>query len=274
MADYRVLDIETVTDRSVWTPPAPKWVLAPRGEMVAGEEGLEPAPTGVLPDDPFPPPQAHRVVAVSWCDLTSTDDAFYLFEGVYSYCNWGGPSLYHQDLNERRLISAFSEAQDGDNATLVSWNGRSFDLPVLNLRALKHKIPFPWYYEERDVRYRYTEAGHCDLMDMLGDYGAARNMKLGDVCRLIGLPGKVGDVRGGSVADIVAQGEDLANMDKVKRYCAQDTLQTALLFIRTRFHKGMINHAQHDAALDSFAKSEQVNDLLPDMNWERLKVNT
>jgi hypothetical protein len=274
MADYRVVDIETVVDRSVWTPPAPKWVLAPRGELVAGPDGdLVPCPAGLLPDDLFAPPQAHRVVAVSWCDLTSTDNAFYLFEGVYSYCNWGGPSLYHVDLNERRLIAAFAEAQEGDTAQLVSWNGRGFDLPVLNLRALKHKIPFPWYYEERDVRYRYTEAGHCDLMDMLGDYGAARNMKLGDVCKLIGLPGKVGDVRGGSVAEIVAQGDVLANMDRVKRYCAQDALQTALLFVRTRYHKGMINGEQHDAAVESFAKSDLVNDLLPGLYWDGLKAS-
>lgn len=272
MADYRVVDIETVVDRSVWTPPAPKWVLAPRGEFTAGPEGFAPVPAGLLPDDPFPPPQAQRVVAVAWCDLTSEDNAYYQLEGVYSFCVWNTASALEADRAEKGLVLAFAEAEDGDTAQLVTWNGRGFDLPVLNLRALKHKIPMGWYYKERDFRYRFNDAYHCDLMDYLGDYGAARNMKLDDVCHLIGLPGKQGEVVGHSVADLVAKGDVLANMNTIKRYCAQDAIQTALIFVRSRFHKGMINHKEHDAAVVSFEKNDTVNDLFPSMNWDNLKV--
>lgn len=272
MADYRVVDIETVVDRSVWTPPAPRWVLAPRGELVAGPDGLQPCSAGLLPDDPFPPPQAHRVVAVAWCDLVSTDTAYYQLEGVYSFCLWNTESQQKADAAEHGLVLAFAEAEDGDNAQLVTWNGRGFDLPVLNLRALKHKIPMGWYYKERDFRYRYNDAYHCDLMDYLGDYGAARNMKLNDVCHLVGLPGKIAEVTGESVASVVAKGDILDNMNAIKRYCAQDAVQTALLFVRSRFHKGMINHKEHDAAVDSFSKSDFVNDLFPSMPWPSLMV--
>lgn len=259
MADYRVLDIETVPDLTVWTP-TPKWNLVPQGDGM-----------GLTSDQPFPPPHAQRVVAVAWCDLYSDDSNFYHLEGVRSYCNWG-ETPEEMDDSERRLVLAFSEAQEDDKAQLVTWNGRGFDLPVLNMRALKHKIPWGWYYADTDYRYRFSEAGHCDLMDYLGDYGAARNAKLGDICRLIGLPGKVGEVTGGQVADVVAKGSDLANMERVKNYCAQDAVQTALLFLRSRYHKGVIDAAHHDAALDSFAADPRVGDLFPGMPWRALKV--
>lgn len=272
MADYRVVDIETVPDRMVWTPPNPRWVLAPRGEMLAGPEGLEPCLPGLLPDDPFPPPQAHRVVAVAWCDLTADDGKFYHLEGVRSYCTWSAENLAMADLAERGLVLAFAEAEDGDRAQLVSWNGRGFDLPVLNMRALKHKIPMPWYYQEDGMRYRFSDGGHCDLMDYLGDYGAGRNMKLGDVCKLIGLPGKTGEVTGEGVAHLVARGDDEVAMAKIRRYCARDAIQTAVVFVRSRFHKGMISADEHDAAVASFAESDQVASYLPEVDWPTLMV--
>jgi hypothetical protein len=34
----------------------------------------------------------------------------------------------------------------GIDVTLVSWNGRGFDLPVIVARCLRHGLAFPWYY--------------------------------------------------------------------------------------------------------------------------------
>lgn len=271
MADYRVLDIETVPDHEVWTPPAPKWHLAPRGEFQAGEDGYMLAPAGVTPDDPFPPPQAHRIVAISWCDLSSGDSDYYQFDGCKSFASWSKDRTKSDGL-EADLIALFTDAEENDVAQLVTWNGRSFDLPVINLRALKHKISMGWYYKEDGMRYRYSDGGHCDLMDYLGDYGAGRNMKLGDVCRLIGLPGKTGEVKGSGVGDIVAAGDDQISMEKVKRYCLSDSLQTALVFVRSRFHKGMINAKEHDAAVASFAAAAEVTNILTGVNWDSLMV--
>lgn len=272
MADYRVVDIETVPDFTVWTPPAPRynWTRPVQSlEDMRFQGVLQPE---LVADEPFPPPQAHRVVAVAWVDMTSKDNAYYQFEGLRSYCLWRTDSEYEKDVAEAGLVRAFAEAQDDDHAQLVSWNGRGFDLPVLNMRAMKHKIAMPWYYQEKDVRYRYTDAGHCDLMDFLGDYGAGRNMKLGDVARLIGLPGKIGDVAGNGVAKLVAEGDDVKTMNRVRRYCAQDAVQTAIIFVRSRYHKGMIEAKEHDAAIDSFAAAEQVVTLFPEFDFKILKV--
>src|SRR5215831_5497155 len=263
MADYRVLDIETVPDHEVWTPPPPKFDLVPRGEFLTNAEGLMPAVPGLLPSDPFPPPQACRIVAISWVDLVSGDSDYYQFDGCHSYALWG-PAARGEADREAQLIRLFTEAEEGDVAQLVTWNGRSFDLPVINFRALKHKISMGWYYKEDGMRYRFSDGGHCDLMDYLGDYGAARNMKLHDVCRLIGLPGKTGEVKGGDVAEIVAAGANDVAMEKVRRYCLSDSLQTALLFVRTRFHKGMISAAECNAAIESFEEAPEVATSLSD----------
>lgn len=265
MADYRVLDVETVVDPTVWTPPDPKWKLA-RSEYACG--------VAVVRDEPFPPPQACRVVAMSWCDLSSVDGRYYHFDGLTSLCDWRTSSLVEADAAEKKLIAAFSEAEEGDLAQLVTWNGRGFDLPVVNLRALKHKISMGWYYQEDGMRYRYSDGGHCDLMDYLGDHGAGRNMKLHDVCRLVGLPGKTGDVSGGSVAAVVAAGDDETAMMGVGSYCMRDALQTALVFVRSRFHKGMISAVEHDAALASFEVNEAVTHYLDDVDWKSLRVST
>jgi predicted PolB exonuclease-like 3'-5' exonuclease len=230
------------------------------------------APTIWFPEEQFPPPQAHRIVAISWCDLSSGDTDYYQFDNCKSFSLWSSDKAKSDEL-EAQLISHFTEAEENDVAQLVTWNGRGFDLPVINLRAMKHKIPMGWYYKEDGMRYRFSEGGHCDLMDFLGDYGAGRNMKLNDVCRLIGLPGKTGEVSGSGVAGIVKDGDDDIAMESVKRYCLTDSIQTALVFVRSRFHKGMISAREHDSAVASFAAAPAVTAALPNVNWAEFMVS-
>lgn len=254
MAGYRILDIETVPDLEVWTPPAPRWVLHPHGELTPalGEHSEElVARAGVRLDDPFPPPHACRIVAMSWVDLSDEDDEWYFFLGRTSICEW---SHKEADLCEARLLAQFQALQRKDHAMLVTWNGRSFDLPVINMRSLKHKIHMDWYYQDPDVRHRYKEVGHLDLMDWFGDYGGGRsNAKLGDIARLIKLPGKTGEVTGSGVGELHAKGDHASNMELVRRYCGSDTLQTAILFVRSRYHRGMLTAVEHDKAVRTFA---------------------
>jgi predicted PolB exonuclease-like 3'-5' exonuclease len=155
-------------------------------------------------------------------------------------------------------------------ATLVTWNGRTFDLPVLSARALHLGVPWGWYYDERNIRYRYSSDGHDDLMDFLSDFGAARPMKLGDVARLIGLPGKT-DMDGSKVEGIAAEGKSSANEGKIAAYCLQDAVQTALVFLRTRYHLEIVDAAGYAASVDTFAKDPVVRELL-DVDWKKFRV--
>jgi predicted PolB exonuclease-like 3'-5' exonuclease len=155
-------------------------------------------------------------------------------------------------------------------ATIVSWNGRTFDLPVLSMRALKLGIPWGWYYKDKGIRYRYTDDGHTDLMDTLSDYGAARQMKLGDAARCIGLPGKT-DMDGSKVAEIVARGADADAELRIARYCLQDVAQTALLFIRSRYHLGIINAEDYANSIATFEQSPLIKAAI-DIDWRKLAL--
>ena len=80
-------------------------------------------------------------------------------------------------------------------------------------------------------RHRYPRGGnalfHYDLMDQIGDEGAARNIKLTDVAASLGLPGKYG-VSGGDVGELAKAGE----FGTIATYCAEDVLQTWLVYLR------------------------------------------
>jgi predicted PolB exonuclease-like 3'-5' exonuclease len=288
---FRVLDIETIPDGAVWTKGDNQYRLTQGLPVVDGNRysGLHEA--AVLPSDPFPPPHACRVVALSTVDIVMDiqQSPRYSFDSCATSCDWWdgvpragrsalGRIVSYEDFAEIELISKFSESMFESSATLVTWNGRGFDLPVLSMRALKLGVPFGWYYRSRDIRYRYSDEGHLDLMDSLGDYGASRNAKLGDVARLIGLPGKIGEVKGSGVHDIYLStlGEQDTKIvrdrqDAVGRYCLQDTIQTALIFLRSRFHVGKIERNEYNLCLETFANSQDVGAAIS-IDWDRLRL--
>jgi predicted PolB exonuclease-like 3'-5' exonuclease len=260
MAGYRATDIETVVDERFWDRPPSRFRPVPGGPRLA---------VGLEEEEPFPPPQAHRVVAIASVELSGDDGKWYSFEKMSVECGWEYEDGQVDEV-EAGMLRRFGEQQAADAATLVTWNGRTFDLPVINLRSFLHRIPCAWYYEERDVRYRYTEAGHCDVMDLFSDFGAARSMKLGDVARLAGLPGKIGDVRGSSVGELYKAyapgpiGRTVEEIHEVSarpfptveearcavgNYCLLDALQTAILFARSRVHKGMIEESYYESVV-------------------------
>jgi hypothetical protein len=239
---FRVLDIETVPDTSAYTPGEPRWSLIPSTTSATG--------MGLRQDESWPPPQANRVVAVSSLTMEATlatkqEGRRYIFKDMQSSALWGGPD------DERRLISEFGELQTQVDATIISWAGRSFDLPVLAMRALKYGLNWSWYYDTKSVRYRYSDEGHCDLMDALADYGASRPLKLGDAAKLVGLPGKT-DMDGSKVSDLVALGPDPQHQARIRRYCGHDVLQTALVFLRTRVLFGRLQLDEFRASAESF----------------------
>jgi hypothetical protein len=271
---FRALDIETIPDATVWTPGEEQWQLVP-----GPTRRLDGAWTVCLEKkDPFPPPQAHRVVAIAWVDIAMDINYSprYQLKNIQTACHWDW------DVKERlaggfekAMLQEFSENMTGQGIDLVTWNGRGFDLPVLAMRSFKYGIPFGWYYENRDMRYRFSENGHLDLMDFLGDYGAGRNMKLGDVARLIGLPGKT-DMTGASVHEIVKTSRvhpetAVELMDRVSKYCLQDAIQTALIFLRSQFHLGRIDATEYNGCLNTFIRNANIEAAIS-INWDKLKL--
>jgi len=191
-AGILILDIETIPDGDLYTPNDP----APGGER------------------PFPPLYACRpvVIGVIWLDANLA-------------CRRIG--ILGEDKTEAEMMTDFADFIGRVKPLIVTWNGRSFDLPVLALRALRHGVDFTWYYRGSGFRYRFSEEGHLDLGDVLADFGAARMTSLDGAARLIGLPGKLG-VDGSQVEGLFKAGQ----MDALRRYCLSDVAQTAFVLLR------------------------------------------
>lgn len=125
--------------------------------------------------------------------------------------------------------------------TLVSFNGRGYDLPVLEISAFRYGYPVPaWFnvdartYEQS--RNRYNAQAHLDLQDFISNFGAARiSGGLNLLANLIGKPGKTG-VDGSQVQGLYEAGEVAAIND----YCRCDVLDTYFVFLRTRLLLGKL----------------------------------
>jgi len=205
---YLVLDIETVID--------------PELPISTKVEQQPPA---------LPPPPYHQVVVIGllWLD---------------SSCHVIRMGVIGEPKNERQVLLDFVKFVEDRRPDLVTYNGRGFDLPVIVSRCLRHGIAFRHYFQGADVRYRYTPAGHMDLMDYMSDFGAARAVSLDTMAKLIGLPGKVG-VDGKDVGPMVHAGR----VSEVEAYCLCDVVQTAGLFLRVQLVRGELELEAYRGAM-------------------------
>ena len=100
--------------------------------------------------------------------------------------------LCAQDYSEEGIVCEFWRRVEIFPGTLVSFNGRAFDLPVMEMQALRYGCQAPRYFNEKyGHRYRYSEERHYDLFDFLSNVGVHRiRGGFNLLARLIGLPGK------------------------------------------------------------------------------------
>jgi len=160
-------------------------------------------------------------------------------------------SLAHGDYSEEKLVREFWMRADRFAGTLVTFNGRRFDLPVLELAALRHGIAARHYFSgSSNVRKRYADDRHLDLLDFISNYGAiALSGGLNLLLKMIGMPGKT-DVEGSQVQELYETGR----LDDIHRYCRDDVAQTYFLFLRVELMRGRIDEAKYRAAFDASKK--------------------
>lgn len=242
---FLVYDLETIPDPRL-PPPEPKRCNRPilnERQNIDCDHIIGGCPVCGQAPDVFLPPSFHQIVALGYARVSDT----YELEEID--CMVADPALrvlagpvYDTHIagcdSEANLLTNFTEHLDAKNPTLVGWNSRGFDSPVVAARCLALGIPFPWYYrgQRNGPRYRYSDAQHFDVKDFLGDHGGARSASLDAVAKSIGLPGKVG-VDGSMVAGMVAAGE----LKAVADYCACDAAQTTGVFFRMQYVRGILS---------------------------------
>lgn len=152
------------------------------------------------------------------------------------------------DYSEAKLLQAFFQFFERAKPRLVSYNGRTFDLPVLKYRAMLHGVQAPWLYRSGDrysnYQYRYDNEWHYDVMDVLSDFGASRAAKLDEVSRLCGFPGKFG-IDGSKVAGMYEEGR----LQEIRDYCEADVLNTYLVYLRHKLHTADITKEAYNQAI-------------------------
>ncbi|MDR1728029.1 MAG: 3'-5' exonuclease [Acidobacteriota bacterium] len=139
-------------------------------------------------------------------------------------------------FSEMELISRFWKIFESSRQILVTFNGRGFDLPVLETRALKYGIPLTRYFEAGYRGNRYADTHHIDLCDWMSNFGTARRGSLDVLAKLVGLPGKY-SIGGDDVEYLFRQGRQ----KEINQYCTTDVLQTWILFLRVELLRGRLD---------------------------------
>ena len=219
-----VLDIETVPD-------------------------TEQVPAG-WPSEKFPKAAWHKVVAVSFVEAAIARDAATVTEAYrVRSCRSGGEPGW----DEERLLRAFWKFFAAGRYRVVTWNGRSFDLPTLLLRSMMHGIAVPSWYRRGTkwdgYGHRYAVDWHADLMEAMAEFGACARLTLEEAAGLLALPGKMGE-HGSEVAALIARGE----IGRVRAYCETDCLNLFVVYLRWAHLTGRTSSEAHDAAVDGLIR--------------------
>jgi 3'-5' exonuclease len=149
---------------------------------------------------------------------------------------------YVGDRTEKQLITAFVDKIAELSPQLVTFNGNSFDLPVLRYRAMINKVSAPGL-SARSYFNRYTEDA-LDLCDALSSFSSQGKATLREISKVLGLPGKPDGVDGGEVHFQDGKIQEIAD------YCETDIVNTYRVWLRYELFRGRLS-------LNDFEASEQ-----------------
>ncbi|MEZ6015778.1 MAG: ribonuclease H-like domain-containing protein [Planctomycetota bacterium] len=162
-------------------------------------------------------------------DQAHEDDAARRAEPGFGEHDWAkvpDSKIFRGD--ERALLSKFWDIVTSANKArraprLVTYNGRSYDGPMLMIRSAQLGVP-----ARRDlVGYRYDISEHCDLMDALDFHGSRwPSYSLDYWCRRFDVESPKGSIDGSQVARAYRDGR----IEDIGEYCLRDVRATAALY--------------------------------------------
>ncbi|HVV00344.1 MAG TPA: ribonuclease H-like domain-containing protein [Verrucomicrobiae bacterium] len=140
-----------------------------------------------------------------------------------------GPVEFVPCADEPELLTAFWDVAKHYD-TIVTFNGRGFDVPFMYLRSALLNVPI----SRKDwLGYRYQTEPHCDLAEQLTFYGvsgrdgAARRFNLDFYCKAFGIESpKAHGVTGRDINTLLGEGR----FREIAEYCLRDVKATVLLY--------------------------------------------
>jgi len=126
------------------------------------------------------------------------------------------------------IVKDFWKGLNHYKVPIISYNGRGFDLPLMEVAAFRYGLSVPYHFSSRNsTRYRFSDK-HIDLMDWITNYGACRQgYSLDLFSKLLGKPGKMA-TKGSDVYEMFLRGE----IREINEYCAYDVFDTYFIFLR------------------------------------------
>jgi 3'-5' exonuclease len=183
--------------------------------------------------DKFPKHIYHSIVCIGALVAHREDDKWAV-DAI------GAPHIGERSENE--LVQAFVDKIADLNPQLVTFNGNSFDLPVLRYRSMVHGVVAPGL-SARPYFNRYTDDA-IDLCDVLSSFSSQAKATLHEICKVMGMSGKPAGIHGGEVARYCLEGR----IKEVADYCETDIVNTYRIWLRYELFRGQLNNAEFKAS--------------------------
>ena len=152
------------------------------------------------------------------------------------------------ERSEKQLIRAFCDKVAEMSPQLVTFNGNSFDLPVLRYRAMIHGVPAPGL-AARPYFNRYTEDA-VDLCDILSSFAPHTKASLNELSKIMGMPGKPEGMDGNEVERYFLDGK----IKQIAEYCETDVVNTYRVWLRYELFRGRLSESEHQASERNLAE--------------------
>ena len=215
-----VWDVETVPDLDA----VARCFDLPVGDSAAAKDQI---------GEKFPKHLWHKIVCIGALIASR-------HEGVWQVDAVGAPHIGQR--NEAALIQTFVDRIATRKPTLVTFNGNSFDLPVLRYRAMLHRINAEGL-SARPYFHRYSSES-IDLCDVLASFSGNGKATLHEICRTFGLEGKPGGIDGSKVSEFVENGQ----IEEVAAYCESDVVNSYRVWLIHELFCGRLSKEQYDAS--------------------------
>src|SRR5437016_3535022 len=220
MSSVIVWDIETVPDI--------KGFAAANGHDGKGDDEIRAAM-----GDKFPKHIYHSIICIGAL-VAHQENGRWIVDAL------GAP--HTGERSEKELISSFVDRIAKLSPQLVTFNGSSFDLPVLRYRAMVHGVAAPGL-SLRPYFHRYTDDA-IDLCDVLSSFSPQGKATLHEMCCVMGLPGKPDGMSGGEVEKYFRDGR----IREIAEYCESDVVNTYRLWLRYELFRGRLSLADFQAS--------------------------
>ena len=131
--------------------------------------------------------------------------------------------------DERELLANFwNDMGQIRPQKYVTFNGKSFDFPYINIRSAINGVPVP-----RDIvldTRRFSTERHFDVREVMTNYERYRKGTLEFFCEIFGVPSPKNGINGKNVGEYFKAGK----LDEIAKYCLGDCKATGQLYLKLR----------------------------------------